>query len=108
MRNLNILFRDKLSLALMLLVAPAIGLMNFMWGRDLFDPVDGDATKIITMLFMDGLICILTGAISSVLQIVRENDIYKRERIVGLKIGPYILSKVWIGLYSPSIRRSSS
>jgi hypothetical protein len=33
-----------------------------------------------------------------VLQIVKETDIYKRERAVGLKIGPYILSKIWIGL----------
>ncbi len=97
-RNLRILSRDTLSMALMLLVAPGIGLMDFMWGRSLFDPLEGDPAKIITMLFMMGLITILVGAISSVLQIVRENEIYKRERIVGLKIGPYILSKVWIGL----------
>jgi ABC-type multidrug transport system ATPase subunit/pSer/pThr/pTyr-binding forkhead associated (FHA) protein len=97
-RNLSILMRDKLSLALMLLLAPVIGLMDFMWGRDLFDPVVGDAGKIITMFFMLGLITILTGALSSVLLIVRERDIYKRERTVGLRIGPYIVSKVWIGV----------
>ncbi|MBK7202376.1 FHA domain-containing protein [Candidatus Amarolinea dominans] len=97
-RNLNILMRDRLSLALMLLLAPGIGLMDFMWGRDLFDPVKGDPGKIITMLFMMGLITILVGALSSVLQIVKETDIYKRERTVGLQVGPYILSKVWIGL----------
>ena len=49
-RNLNILMRDRLSLALMLLLAPGIGLMDFMWGRDLFDPVKGDPGKIITDL----------------------------------------------------------
>ncbi len=97
-RNLNILGRDKLSLALMLLLAPGIGLMDFMWKPTMFDPVEGEPTTIITMLFMAGLITILTGALSSVLQIVKETDIYKRERTVGLKIGPYILSKVWIGV----------
>jgi len=45
-RNLNILARDKLSLALMLLLAPAIGLMDFMWKRTLFDPVKGEPTTI--------------------------------------------------------------
>jgi len=97
-RNLNILARDKLSLALMLLLAPAIGLMDFMWKRTLFDPVKGEPNTITTMLFMAGLISILTGALSSVLQIVKEVDIYKRERAVGLKVGPYVLSKIWIGV----------
>ncbi len=97
-RNLKILTRDRLSLALMLLLAPAIGLLDFMWGRKLFDSVEGDPGKIITMFFMLGLIAILVGALSSVLQIVKEEEIYKRERAVGLKIGPYILSKVWIGV----------
>lgn len=97
-RNLAILRRDKLGLALMLLLAPAIGIMDFMWGRSLFDPREGDPAKIITMFFMAGLITILTGALASVLQIVKESEIYKRERAVGLKVGPYILSKVWIGV----------
>ena len=97
-RNLNILTRDRLSLVLMLLVPVLVGAFGFIWSRRLLDPVDGDAAKVLTMLFADGLVTILIGAISSVLQIVRENDIYKRERIVGLRIGPYVLSKVWIGI----------
>ena len=96
-RNLKILFQDKVSLALMLAIAPAIGLMDFIWGADLFDPVNGDATKIITMWFMAALITVLVGAISSVREIVKEVDIYKRERAVNLKIGPYVFSKLWVG-----------
>ena len=96
-RNLKILFQDKVSLALMLAIAPAIGLMDFIWGADLFDPVKGDATKIITMWFMAALITVLVGAISSVREIVKEVDIYKRERAVNLKIGPYVFSKIWVG-----------
>jgi ABC-type multidrug transport system ATPase subunit/pSer/pThr/pTyr-binding forkhead associated (FHA) protein len=96
-RNLKILVQDKVSLALMLALAPAIGLMDFIWGTKLFDPVNGDASKIITMWFMTALITVLVGALSSVREIVKEIDIYKRERAVNLKILPYILSKVWVG-----------
>jgi hypothetical protein len=72
--------------------------MDFIWGPDLFDPVKGDPAKVITMLFMMGLITILVGALSSVREIVKETDIYRRERAINLKIAPYILSKVWIGV----------
>jgi energy-coupling factor transporter ATP-binding protein EcfA2 len=97
-RNLRIMAQDKVGLALMLAVAPIIGLMDFMWGKQLFNLVDGNAAQIITMYFMMGLIGILTGAISSVREIVKENDIYRRERTVVLKIAPYVLSKVWVGV----------
>jgi ABC-type multidrug transport system ATPase subunit len=97
-RNLRIMAQDKVGLALMLAVAPLIGLMDFMWGRELFDAVNGDAAQIITMFFMMGLIGILTGALSSVREIVKEVDIYQRERTVVLRIMPYIMSKVWVGV----------
>jgi pSer/pThr/pTyr-binding forkhead associated (FHA) protein/ABC-type multidrug transport system ATPase subunit len=97
MRNLRIMTEDKASLALMLALSPIIGLMGFMWGGELFDPVEGDPGKIITMLFMNGLITILVGALASVREIVKEIDIYKRERAINLKIVPYIMSKVWVG-----------
>jgi ABC-type multidrug transport system ATPase subunit len=97
-RNLRIIAQDKIGLALMLAVAPLIGLMDFIWGKDLFDPVKGNAAQVITMFFMMGLIGILTGAISSVREIVKEVDIYRRERTVVLKLTPYILSKVWVGV----------
>jgi ABC-type multidrug transport system ATPase subunit len=97
MRNLSIMAQDKATLGLMLALSPLIGLMDFMWGRNLFDPAEGDPGKIITMLFMMGLISILVGALASVREIVKEIDIYKRERAVNLKIVPYIMSKVWVG-----------
>jgi ABC-type multidrug transport system ATPase subunit/predicted component of type VI protein secretion system len=97
-RNLRIMAQDKVGLALMLAVAPLIGLMDFIWGKDLFDPVEGDAAQVITMLFMMGLIGVLTGALSSVREIVKEVDIYRRERTVVLKLMPYVMSKVWIGI----------
>jgi ABC-type multidrug transport system ATPase subunit len=97
-RNLRIMAQDKVGLALMLAIAPIIGLMDFIWGKSSFDVVDGDAAQILTMMFLMGLIGILTGALSSVREIVKETDIYRRERTVTLKLMPYILSKVWVGV----------
>jgi len=36
------------------------------------------------------------GGISQMREIVKEQEIYKRERLVNLKILPYVLSKIWI------------
>ena len=96
-RNLSIMTQDKAALGLMLALSPLIGFMDFMWGRSLFDPIEGDPGKIITMLFMMGLITILVGALASVREVVKEVDIYKRERAINLKILPYIMSKIWVG-----------
>jgi len=97
-RNLQIMVQDKASLVLMLALAPMIGLMDFIWGSQLFDLEKGDAAKAVTMLFMAALITILVGALASVREIVKEVEIYKRERAVNLKITPYIMSKIWVGV----------
>lgn len=97
-RNLKILLADKISLGLMVALAPVLGLMDFIWGNDLYDPIVGDASKIVTLWFMMALITVLVGAMSSVREIVKEVDIYKRERAVNLKILPYVLSKMWVGI----------
>ncbi len=97
-RNLKILVADKISLGLMVALAPVLGLMDFIWGNDLYDPIVGDASKIVTLWFMMALITVLVGAISSVREIVKEVDIYKRERAVNLKILPYVMSKLWVGV----------
>ncbi|RYU58202.1 FHA domain-containing protein [Methylolobus aquaticus] len=97
-RNLDIMRQDRFGLGLMLLLAPVIGLMDFIWGSTLFDPERGDPTKIITVLFMAGLIAVMVGAMASVREIVKEVDIYKRERAINLKVTSYVLSKVWVGV----------
>jgi len=97
-RNLKIMMQDKVSLALMLALAPILGIFDLVWGRGIFDPVTGSTQKVVSQFFMTAIIAILVGALSSVREIVKEADIYKRERAVALKVMPYILSKVWIGL----------
>ena len=98
LRNLKIIVADKFGLAMMLAVAPILGLLDFVWGNNLFDPATGDAIKIKTMFFMAAVKPFLSGGIASVREIVKEADIYKRERAINLKLLSYISSKVWIGV----------
>ncbi len=98
-RNLAILKRDRASLMLMLAVAPILGFLDFFaWQKSLFDPQSGDPRLAITMLFTTGLIAVMVGCLTTIREIVKEEDIYRRERMIGLQIIPYILAKVWIGI----------
>ncbi|NIS80716.1 MAG: FHA domain-containing protein [Anaerolineales bacterium] len=99
-RNLRILLRDKVSLALMLGAAPLVSmldvLLSFLMGKNQFDFVEGNAANLIMTFFLLVIFAIFVGALSQMREIVKENDIYKRERLVNLKIAPYVLSKVWV------------
>lgn len=96
-RNLAILIQDKASLFLMLAIAPILGLLDFVtWKRDIFSLETGDAGQAITMLFATALIAVMVGSLATMREIVKENDIYRRERMIGLQVIPYILSKVCV------------
>jgi hypothetical protein len=51
-----------------------------------------------TMFFLATIIPFLVGGLGSVREIVKEAAIYRRERMVTLKVVPYLLSKVWVAL----------
>jgi hypothetical protein len=92
---LDLVWRDKDGL--LLLIAPFLGVFDFIWKRDIFDPVTGKAEQTITMLFFLCLITVLVGTITSVREIVKEDAIYRRERMVCLQVLPYVGSKVAVG-----------
>jgi ABC-type multidrug transport system ATPase subunit/predicted component of type VI protein secretion system len=97
-RYLDIIRSDRTNLLLMLFLAPVLGGMDLiLWSRDTFDPVDGDASHVMVMLFFATVIPFLVGALSSVREIVKEKAIYRRERTVNLRIVPYLLSKMGVG-----------
>jgi ABC-type multidrug transport system ATPase subunit/pSer/pThr/pTyr-binding forkhead associated (FHA) protein len=97
-RSLTILLQDRGSLVLMLALAPMLGLLDFiMWKRYLFDVTKGDAGQSFTMGFLSVLIPVIVGSLAMMREIVKESEIYRRERMVGLKILPYIFSKVGLG-----------
>lgn len=99
-RNLKILTRDRASLLLMLLAPPLVSLLDvliaFMMGRRMFDFYDGDIRNLTISFFLLIIFAMFVGGLSQMREIVKEVDIYKRERLVNLKIAPYVLSKVWV------------
>lgn len=98
-RNLTILGQDRSNLALTLLIAPLLGLLGFVsWQRDVFDPLKGNAGLGLTMIFVTTLIAVMIGAMTTMRDLVKEVEIYRRERMIGLQLLPYIGSKVVIAL----------
>jgi ABC transport system ATP-binding/permease protein len=96
-RNLTILIQDRAGLVLMLLVAPILGLLDLiMVRRNVFDVTQGDSGQSLTLMFLSGLIAVLVGSLATMREIVKEAEIYRRERMLGLKVLPYIFSKVWL------------
>ncbi|MGB8700889.1 MAG: FHA domain-containing protein [Thermosynechococcaceae cyanobacterium] len=96
-RNLTILFQDRASFLFLLAVAPILGLLDFvMWQRHMFDSSEGEPSQCFTLLFISVLIAVIVGSLSTMREVVKEAEIYRRERMIGLQIVPYILSKVWL------------
>lgn len=101
-RNIKILRRDRASLILMLVAPLVVASMDyssaFVLGRNVFDYFDGDMYNAITSFFLSLMYAGLIGAFSLNREIVKEIDIYKRERLVGLKVFPYVTSKMWVAV----------
>lgn len=99
-RNLKILTRDRFALGLMLATAPVVSLLDvilsFVMGRNIFDFYEGNMSQVMITLFLLTIYGIMVGGISQMREIVKEQDIYRRERLVNLKILPYVLSKIWV------------
>ncbi len=99
-RNLKILTRDRFALFLMLATAPVVSLLDVVLalalGRNPFGFVDGNLAAIMTSLFLLAVYGVMVGGISQMREFVKEADIYKRERLVNLKLLPYVASKIWV------------
>jgi ABC-type multidrug transport system ATPase subunit/pSer/pThr/pTyr-binding forkhead associated (FHA) protein len=101
-RNITILTRDRSAMILMLVAAPAVGALDLVlapvMGKAPFDPVKGNAANGAITLFLLSLFALLVGGMSQMREFVKESDIYRRERLVNLRILPYVVSKVWVAL----------
>lgn len=99
-RNIKILTRDRFSLALMLAAAPLVGLLDVILSVLLpsapFDFNDGSMPTVLITMFLLAVYGVMVGGLSQMREIVKEGEIYRRERLVNLKILPYVLSKVWV------------
>jgi ABC transport system ATP-binding/permease protein len=99
-RNLRIISRDRASLVLMLLTAPLISLLDFILaiglGRNLFAFEDGNLNNVIISLVVLINNGIMVAGLAQMRELVKEREIYRRERLVNLRLLPYIMSKVWL------------
>jgi len=99
-RNVKILTRDRFALILMLVTAPIVSLLDvilaILLGRDPFSFQNGSMANVMITLFLMTIYGVMVGGISQMREIVKEQDIYKRERLVNLQILPYVLSKIWV------------
>jgi len=99
-RNIKILTRDRFGLALMLATAPIVSLLDVilsvLLGRNPLDFNTGLMANVMITLFLLTVYGVMVGGISQMREIVKEQEVYKRERLVNLKILPYVLSKVWV------------
>ncbi|HEX6269394.1 MAG TPA: FHA domain-containing protein [Anaerolineales bacterium] len=110
-RNIKILTRDRFALGLMLATAPLVSLLDvilaLLLGRNPFAFSDGTMADVMITLFLLTIYGVMVGGISQMREIVKEQDVYKRERLVNLQILPYVLSKVWVaallGLYQAAV-----
>lgn len=99
-RNIKILTRDRFALGLMLATAPLVSMLDvilsLVMGSNPFDFYEGDMAQVMITLFLFTIYGVMVGGISQMREIVKEAEIYKRERLVNLKILPYVVSKVWV------------
>jgi ABC-type multidrug transport system ATPase subunit len=87
-RYLDIIFHDPVNVLLLLGQAPVIGL--------LFVLVFMNYRNAWSLLFCFSLAAVWFGCINSVREITKEKHIYARERVVSLKVVPYLFSKIFV------------
>jgi ABC transport system ATP-binding/permease protein len=101
-RNIQILKRDRFSLALLLLTAPLMASLDFMLARGTEkNPLsfqNGNFNDVIITMIVLTNTAILVGGLAFMRELVKEREIYKRERLVNLRLSPYIFSKIWIAV----------
>ncbi|MBZ0234842.1 MAG: ATP-binding cassette domain-containing protein, partial [Deltaproteobacteria bacterium] len=93
-RYVELIAADRKNLALLLLQAPVIGLLLVLVSNS--QGLTGgriDAKKLVFMLATTG---VWFGVINSAREICKEAPIFRRERLAGLRAGPYVASKVLV------------
>ncbi len=114
-RYLDLVFRDKLLLTVLMAIMPIIAMLlliiskrNWLVGDspteitrqlnlDLAGPGSSATYAIVgnsqLLLFMMSLAAVLLGIFAAVYEIIKERSVYRRERMVSLRLVPYLGSK---------------
>ena len=67
-------------------------------GRDPFGFKNGNFNDVVVTLIVFSNTTMLVGGLSFMRELVKEREIYKRERMVNLQLSSYIMSKIWVAL----------
>lgn len=93
-RYLAILRKDKILMALFFLQPPVIAIaLTGLFKNDIFTT---EPSKAVFLMFISTVASIFLGAMNSAREITKENAIYIRERLVNLKLLPYLFSKILV------------
>jgi len=91
-RYVELILADRRNLALLLLQAPVIGvLLTLVSKPESFVESRIEAKKLVFMLAATG---VWFGVINSAREICKEAAVLRRERLAGLRAGPYLISKL--------------
>jgi hypothetical protein len=96
-RNVELLARNRLTLAIML-GAPAlvIGMFTMLFRAGALDPASPDSTSAVSTTYWLAFAAFFFGLTYGLLQITTEMAIVRREVFVGLRVGPYLAAKVTV------------
>ncbi len=96
-RTLEILVRNRLTLAI-LIGSPAlvVGMFAILFRPGAFDLEDPSPSSMVMIGFWVVFAAFFFGLTYGLLQICTERTILRRERLVGLRLGSYVASKVTI------------
>jgi len=94
-RYLEITLRDRRNLAVLLLQAPIIALLILaVFGRHIFDVQAGNRGYASTVTFLLAIVATWFGTSNAAREVVKELAIYRRERMINLRLAPYVFSKL--------------
>ena len=94
-RNVEVLIRNRLTLAIML-GAPALVIAMFvtLYRPDAYQPATGDPLAAVAITYWLAFAAFFFGLTYGLLQVCSEIAVVRRERNVGLGLGAYLLAKV--------------
>lgn len=93
-RYIQLLRQDRINLLVLLLQAPIIGLVLALVAGDNIFQAGKAPIQTQRVLFILAIVAVWFGTSNAAREITKENAIYLRERLVNLKVMPYIMSKV--------------
>jgi ABC-type multidrug transport system ATPase subunit len=96
-RTAETLLRNRLTMGI-LLGSPAavVAMFAILFRPGAFDVADPSPSAILMIVFWIAFAAFFFGLTYGLLQVVTERAILMREHLVGLRLGPYVLSKVLV------------